>query len=249
MTQKQSPKQSTWLFGVHACLKALENPHREVHQCFVVPIVYEKHAAVLRTCSNITQVDKAFFHERFPTIVHQGIALEVAPLSAQTLHDLALQKQETAIVVVLDHITDPHNIGAVLRASAAFGVHAVITTERHAPQDEGTVAKVASGALDVVPFIKEVNLVRTLEDLKSQGFWIYGLDEQGEILSRRSDFSGKVAIVMGAEGKGLRRLTKEHCDHLIALPTAHTFTTLNVATATAVTLYEVYQQLYKRQDV
>jgi 23S rRNA (guanosine2251-2'-O)-methyltransferase len=177
-----------------------------------------------------------------PGAVHQGLALEIEPLAGPGLGDL-LRELETAaapaVVVVLDEVSDPQNVGAVLRAAAAFGARAVIVAAHGAPPVTGALAKAASGAVDRVPLVRAVNLSRALDQLKEAGFWICGLDETAPHPLADIDLGTRAVLVLGSEGDGMRRLVRERCDHLARLPTAPAQPTLNVAAAAAVALYEL----------
>lgn len=174
--------------------------------------------------------------------VHQGIIAEVKPLPEVMLEDVLEQAGEQALLVLLDQVTDPHNVGAILRSAAAFGAGAVIATDRNAAPTTGVLAKSASGALDAIDLVHVTNLSRAMDKLREAGFWCVGLDGAASGTIAEADLSGRIAIVMGAEGSGLRRLTREHCDLLVRLPTSGPVATLNVSAATAATLYEVARQ-------
>jgi 23S rRNA (guanosine2251-2'-O)-methyltransferase len=167
---------------------------------------------------------------------HQGLVLDCAPLEELGLDDLA-EPDPTHPVVVLDQVTDPHNMGAILRSAAAFGAAAVVTQDRHAPPESGTVAKAASGALELVPWVRVVNLARALEELSAAGYWRIGLAGEATTLFAEALPAGPVALVLGAEGEGLRPNVAGHCDALARLPIAAGVESLNVSNAAAVALY------------
>ena len=164
--------------------------------------------------------------------VHQGIVLEARPLEDVDLSDIPDQ----GTVLVLDQITDPHNVGAILRTAAAFGVSALVTTERHAPDMTGVLAKSASGGLEHVPVVSVVNLSRALDSLGRRGFQLIGLDSDGTVPLETVRLDAAVALVLGAEGKGLRRLTRERCDVVARLDMPGVIKSLNVSNACAVAL-------------
>jgi 23S rRNA (guanosine2251-2'-O)-methyltransferase len=174
--------------------------------------------------------------------VHQGWAIEVAPLDPADLDDVLRAesgKPERSIIIVLDQVSDPHNVGAVLRSAAAFGAAAVIVAEHGTPPVTGTLAKAASGALDCVKLVRIVNLARALDQLKEAGYWCCGLDESAGASLAALDLGARVVLVLGAEGGGLRRLVRERCDYLARLPTRPALPSLNVSNAAAIALYEL----------
>lgn len=175
-----------------------------------------------------------------PEAVHQGMVLKVEPLEDPDLDSLIADwdGRDDVLLMVLDQVTDPHNVGAVLRSAAAFGAAALVMQDRHGPPVTGTLAKTASGALDVVPLVRVVNLARALRDLQAAGFWCTGLAEDGPVELGGVDLGGRCALVLGAEGTGMRRLTRETCDALARLPTCPPIGSLNVSAAAAVALYQ-----------
>ncbi|MCR6633253.1 MAG: 23S rRNA (guanosine(2251)-2'-O)-methyltransferase RlmB [Magnetospirillum sp.] len=175
-----------------------------------------------------------------PGAVHQGVGALCEPLPAPAIEDIARDgaQRDHAVIMVLDQVTDPHNVGAIVRSAAAFGALAVVVPDRHAPEETGALAKAASGALERLPLVRVTNVVRALEQLKEAGFWVAGMagEAPGTLASQK--LSGRIALVMGAEGEGLRRLTREHCDFLVKLPMTGAVESLNVSNAAAVALYE-----------
>jgi len=167
---------------------------------------------------------------------HQNLVLECDPLPELLLDDAVTGKPE-APVIVLDHVTDPHNVGAIMRSAAAFGAACIVTQDRHAPAESGSLAKSASGALETLPWVRVVNLARTLGDLAEAGYWRIGLDGDGEVTLAEALPRGPVALVLGAEGDGLRYNIGQHCDQIARLPIAAAVESLNVSNAAAIALY------------
>jgi 23S rRNA (guanosine2251-2'-O)-methyltransferase len=233
--------QAVWLYGRHPVLAALANPERRIERILATKDVAERHAKDFGkdVAAKVQILPRDDLAQRLPAgAVHQGLAILVAPLEEPQLEDLLARCGDQAMVLVLDQVTDPHNVGAILRSAAAFGVAGVIVTERNAPADTGVLAKSASGALEIVPLVRAVNLARTLDQLKEAGFWTYGLDERGDTPIAGLDMAGRVCIVLGAEGEGLRRLTAEKCDRLVTIPTSQALAALNVSNAAAIASYE-----------
>ncbi|CAO4834333.1 MAG: 23S rRNA (guanosine-2'-O-)-methyltransferase RlmB [Holosporales bacterium] len=230
-----------WIYGKHAAHAALCNKKRTVHK---VILTSEKEKASLPAIVHKRipihiEDKKTFDHLLGKDVVHQGIAVQVDPLPIEHLEHLSDAPNQ--IVVLLDQVSDPNNIGSILRACAAFGASALIMPERHSPKETASLAKTASGALEIVPQMRVGNLNQAIEKLKKMGFWTVAFSEEAKIPLRKVDLKGKIALVMGSEGDGIRRLVGENCDHHVFLETA-SFSTLNVATATAVALYETYNQ-------
>ena len=172
--------------------------------------------------------------------VHQGICLNCAPLPAPSLEQACTQNDNRSPVLLLDQVSDPQNVGAILRSAAAFGARAVVLQDRHSPATTGSLAKAASGALETVPLIRVTNIARAMEKLKNMGYWLTGLHaEAGDPIGQES-WRHPVALVLGAEGSGLRRLTQENCDSLTAIKIADSMHSLNVSTAAAIALYALH---------
>ncbi len=232
-------------------LAALANPERQCHRLLATAEVAKTHAATLATLGRqrrlppLETVSRADIDQWLPPgAVHQGIALSADPLPAMGVEDLAQAAEglESAVVMVLDQVTDPHNVGAIVRSSAAFGALGVVMQDRNAPEETGTLAKSASGALEKLPLVKVTNLARALEALKEAGFWIAGLAGDAPVTIAGAKLSGKIALVLGSEGEGLRRLTRDHCDYLVKLPQSDLVESLNVSNAAAVALYELVRR-------
>ncbi|HYB57137.1 MAG TPA: 23S rRNA (guanosine(2251)-2'-O)-methyltransferase RlmB [Alphaproteobacteria bacterium] len=237
-----------WLFGTHAVLAALANPQRRCQRLLLTAeaerALAGELAALLAAPSRPSPevVGRGELDRLLPTAVHQGIALEVAPLEEPTLEEVLRQgaAASDAVLLVLDQVTDPHNVGAILRSAAAFGALGVVVTERHAPHASATLAKAASGALETIPLVRVGNLARALEEIKGAGFWCIGLAADAALIIAEARLDGRTALVLGAEGAGLRRLTRERCDLLVRIPLASAaIASLNVSNAAAVALYEL----------
>ena len=251
-TQKQPTKHENRfkpanLYGFHAVREALLNQDRHIQALYVSENALEGIQETLEearrrglTRPSPQVLDKQALEKTLPPgAVHQGLALVCSSLPEFGLQDLLIRErdQDHSVLLILDQITDPHNVGALLRSACAFGAAGIIMQTRHAPDLSGVLAKTASGALEHVPVAFETNLNRAIETLQEHGYFVYGLDERGKDIAT-ANTSGKSALVLGAEGPGLRRLVKEHCDELIALPMHGQMPSINVSNAGAVALYE-----------
>jgi len=231
------------LYGWHTVAAALANPRRTVRKIFATENAAHRLASeglALAVTPEIVRPD-TIAARLSPDAVHQGLLVEADPLPALDLEDLT----GDGTVLVLDQITDPHNVGAILRSAAAFGVTAVITPARHSPEATGVLAKSASGALDLVPMVTVQNLARALTALKERGYLTVGLDSEGETDLAAATLREPLALVLGAEGKGLRQLTRETCDIRARIALPGVLASLNVSNAAAVALYAATQQLRK----
>jgi 23S rRNA (guanosine2251-2'-O)-methyltransferase len=232
------------LYGIHAVEAALRNPQRHIKRLHTTdnaesrlgPVLSERQLAPERVTPR--DLDRLLG----PDTVHQGVLLETEPLPEPTLEDIAMRAVDTGPVVVLDQVTDPHNVGAVLRSAAVFGAAGLVMTRRHSPPLDGTLAKSASGALEHVPVALVQNLARSLAELKELGFLTLGLDNAGATLLEDEPLGGLVALVLGAEGKGLRELTRTSCERLCRILTAGPIDSLNVSNAGAVALHQAAWQ-------
>jgi 23S rRNA (guanosine2251-2'-O)-methyltransferase len=238
-----------WLFGAHPVEAALRNPRRRPHRLLVTAEAAAQQAALLQLARTRPQgaprletVDRERLARQLPAgAVHQGLALLAEPLPPADIYEVCddLADRPQAALVLLDQVTDPHNVGAILRSAAAFGARAVICTERHAAAETGVLAKAASGALEHVPLVAVANLARAMELLKEAGVWCAGLAADAPQTLAEARLTGKIAVALGAEGSGLRRLTRERCDMLLRLPTQGPIAQLNVSNAAAIALYEL----------
>ena len=224
----------TRLYGFHAVAAALAAPRRKLVRLYATPAAAERLSAeIARRGVEMRVVTAEEIAQRLPRdAVHQGVLLEAEPLASLDVSELP----EKGLVVVLDQITDPHNVGAILRSCAAFGVDALMTTERHSPEFSGVLAKAASGGLEHVPVSTVTNLARAMEELGDQGYWRVGLDSEAPAVLGAEPLPRPLALVLGAEDKGLRRLTRENCDVLARLELPGAIKSLNVSNACAVAL-------------
>ncbi len=232
---RRSTDSTVILYGWHTVKAALENPARHIRRLLATENAARRLAeseVAVRTTPEIVRPD-AIAQRLSADAVHNGLLAEADPLPSPDLDEIA----ETGIVLVLDQITDPHNVGAILRTAAAFAATAIVTTARHSPEATGALAKSASGALEDVPLVMVQNLARALEALRERGYLLIGLDSSGETDLGAVALRSPLALVLGAEGKGLRQLTRATCDHVARLDLPGRITSLNVSNAATLALY------------
>jgi 23S rRNA (guanosine2251-2'-O)-methyltransferase len=242
---RNSTSAVNWIYGRHAVAAALNNPARRIRR---IVATQETLAALEPMLANAQAdlpaapeiVDRRALALLLPDdAVHQGITVAADPLPRRELAEfLADTRDDPGVIVVLDQVTDPHNVGAILRSAGAFAARAVVVPDHGTASASGALAKAASGALETVPLVQAGNLARALERAKAAGFWCVGLDAEAQQSIADLDLPTRVALVLGAEGEGLRRLTREHCDFLARLPTRNG-ASLNVSNAAAIALYEI----------
>ena len=227
--------QNDMLYGAHSVEEALKNPKRK----FVKLTTTLNGAERLKEFTQPLGITPEIVNPRVlhrslePDAVHQGMILEAKPLRQPQLNEI----EQSGVVVMLDQVTDPHNVGAILRTCAAFNVRALVTTARHSADASGVLFKAASGAYEHVPFVKVTNLARAMEELRDAGFRLVGLDSEADVMLAEVDKTPPLVLVLGAEGKGLRELTRKNCDVVAKLDFSGAIRSLNVSNAAAVALY------------
>ena len=247
VTGNAAGSQRVQIYGTHAVEAALNNPARTVHVLHASDNAFERLEPQIaaRGISPRKVGLRDLDHMLGRDVVHQGVLLETGPLPElelfDLLEDMATEQlnAQSAPLVILDQVTDPHNVGAILRSAAAFGARALIMTKRNSPPLSGSLAKSASGGLEHVPIIHVTNLVRALEMIGNAGFDRIGLEGTGEFALEDQTANRPIALILGAEDKGMRRLTREVCDHICHLSTGGPLKSLNVSNASAVALHTI----------
>ncbi len=235
-----------WIYGHHAALAAIRNPHRRLTCLLITADTQAQFAAEIDAARArlgdrlaIVRANREEISARLGIeTVHQGLAVEALPLPIAQIDEVLATAGPQATLLVLDQVTDPHNVGAILRSAAAFGAAAVVTTHHRSSPETGSLAKAASGGLEQVPLLRVANLSQALQSMKKAGFWCLGLAADGSQPLASANLAGRIAFVLGAEGAGLRRLTRAHCDLLVRLPSGPGLVQLNVSNAAAIALYE-----------
>ena len=234
--QATKPENRPRFWGRHAVAAALANPNRSVARIWVTreaAAEYQFDRSIPITFADSADLGRLVPHDA----PHQGIVIEVERLEDILLADLLDQAEDGRPLLLLDHVTDPHNVGAILRSAAAFDALGIVTQDRHAPPESGALAKSASGALETVPWVRVVNLARALDEVAQAGFWRIGLTGEADMLLADALGPKRVALVLGAEGEGMRQNVEAHCDSLARLPISGRIESLNVSNAAAVALY------------
>lgn len=236
----QAPSNRPRFYGRHAVFAALDNPERRVRKLWGTRELISQ--LVMPYDIPVTYADAADLGRLVPgDAPHQGIVAEVDPLEDIWLGDLLAQGEgSNRPLLLLDQVTDPHNVGAILRSAAAFDALGIVTQDRHAPPESGTVARAASGALETVPWVRVVNLSRALDEIRDADYWRIGLTGHASgTLAQVMGDAPRIALVLGAEGEGMRQNTEAHCDELAKLPISDKVESLNVSNAAAIALYAV----------
>ena len=235
------------IYGTHSVLAALKNPKRRHFSIYILEKYkeligkYSKNIGKINILNN-TEMTKLFGSEK----VNQGIVLKSSPLSVKQFNEVfKIEKlNEISVVVVLDNITDPYNIGSIMRSCSLFKCNTIILPKNNAPNITPTLSKASSGAIETVNFVKVTNMKRSLQELKKLGYWIYGLDSGAESNFKINDLSKKSVLVFGSEGKGIRELVKKECDEIIQIKMKNNLKfeidSLNVSNATSIALYQFY---------
>jgi 23S rRNA (guanosine2251-2'-O)-methyltransferase len=238
------------IYGRHPVLSALESGHQLNRVWLIAKLRYDSrfHSLLNKAKNNGTVIDEVSprrLEQISGTTNHQGIVAQVSPYAYTELEDLITQakaKSNAPVIVIIDSITDPHNLGAIIRTTEAIGAQGLVIPQRRAVGITSTVMKVAAGALEYLPVARVVNLSRALESLKEAGFWIYGTAANTSNLLHTTDLKGAIGLVVGSEGEGLSLLTQRVCDGLISIPLAGKTPSLNASVAASIALYEVYRQ-------
>lgn len=239
-----------YVYGMHAVSALLANPHRMTKKLYISHDRVDKRLQdiidkAMQTHVSIEKLSMQKMNQRFPDFAHQGVVAWASSLPEYNESDLLAvleSSKQPVLILILDGVTDPHNLGACLRTADATGVDFVMIPKDKSASITPVVSKVACGAAESVPLVRVTNLARSMKLLREHGVWIYGAAGEATNTLYQIDCTGTVAIVMGAEGEGLRRLTRENCDHLFSLPMLGSVDSLNVSVATGVSLYEILRQ-------
>jgi len=228
-----------YIYGKHPVISALKNPKRKIVELYCTEEIFNVHQELIEP--HLYQIiTNQYLNNLLPREAsHQGIAVLTSSIAVD-LNSIDLSGDNIQIAI-LDQITDPHNIGAIMRSAAAFGIKAIIMTNDNAAEENGVMAKTSCGGIEIIPIVKVVNLRSTIETLKKKGFWILGFDGNANDFVSSKTLSGKIATIFGSEGAGMRRLTAESCDLLLKIPIESAMESINVSNAAAIVFYEAYK--------
>lgn len=230
------------IYGIHACQNAVSTKNRDILRVFLQKDKSFPNWLSAFPKSKITYINSVELKSMLPkNAVSQGIAMEIEDVRYSDITDL-VSALKNCVIAILDNVTDPHNLGAIIRTAAAFGIKGIVITEKCSCKITGTVAKAASGGIEYVSIYIVKNLSQTIKTLKEYGFWIVSFCERGEKLINEIDLKGKTALILGAEGDGIRRLQKEQSDFIVRLPTKPSFPTLNVSVSAGIAFFEAARQ-------
>lgn len=230
-------KNSYFIYGKHSALAALTNHKRKIIEVLCSKDILTEHKPIIEKFRyKIT--DNKELNKMLPNILHQGIAVKAEQITIYDIKELDLSSEDYKIAI-LDQITDSHNIGAIIRSAAAFNINTIVLTSNNSPDENGVIAKTASGGLEIVNFVKATNLQSVITYLKKHGFWVIGMDGDTDTILSPKILSGKICLILGSEGEGMRQLTRKSCDIIAKIPIASQMESLNVSTAAAIAFFEM----------
>lgn len=237
--KEHNSKNFYYLYGKHPIYSALRNPKRQIESVFCTSDIFNANKELISPYPYKIITNDFLSKLLEPSHIHQGIAAKVKTIFSNNIEDIDVNNPNCRIAI-LDQVTDPQNIGAIIRSAAAFEINTVILPADNAPDENAMIAKAASGSLELVQVIKVTNLRMSMEYLKKQGFWIIGLDSGGTSSFNDNLFSDKIVVVLGSEDKGMRRLVRETCDYLVKIPIANKVESLNVSNAASIIFHLLY---------
>jgi 23S rRNA (guanosine2251-2'-O)-methyltransferase len=230
-------KNSYFIYGKHSALAVLTNQKRKIIEVLCSKDIFTEDKPIIEKFRyRIT--DNKELNKMLPNILHQGIAVKVESITIYDIKELDLSNPNYKIAI-LDQITDSHNIGAIIRSAAAFNINTIVLTSNNSPEENGVIAKTASGGLEAINFVKATNLQSVITYLKKHGFWVIGMDGDTETILSPKILSGKICLILGSEGEGMRQLTRKSCDIIAKIPISSEMESLNVSTAAAIAFFEM----------
>ena len=231
-----------WIYGKHAVIAALLNKNRKIYKALISPEAYKQIESLLKNRKTPTSfTTNKELDYLFKNAAHQGVALEASPIFQHTLTNISdVFKKKHSLIVMLDQLTDPQNVGNIIRSAHAFNADAILTSKNHSFSETSALTKAACGAIDNVPVIFITNLISTIKKLKNDGYWIAGLDSKATEHIHKFKFASKTVVVLGAEGSGLRDLTRKNCDFLLKIAMHETADSINASNACAIAMHNYF---------